>query len=173
MHRVMICSLSSRTFPKYDVMWCVQSITSLVLIQTSLVMFGWEKRVFGLDYGLHISLLQVLAHCSGREGLMDNINECLGHLNSIVYLSRWDEMRWVAWHMLAGESLEGWSPAAFWRSEHSLEWSLDMVDTWSPVEVATEWADWPASSIERTVCFWVGQMNLMIWLGIKKCVNYF
>jgi hypothetical protein len=35
-------------------------------------------------------------HCGGRERLVDYIGECLGHLNSILGLSRGDEMNSMA-----------------------------------------------------------------------------
>ena len=57
----------------------------------SLVMLGWKKRPFGLDYSFHTCLPWLYAHCGGRERLVDYIGEWLGHLNSILCLSRGDE----------------------------------------------------------------------------------
>jgi hypothetical protein len=51
-----------------------------------------EKRMFGLNYSLHARLFQVLVDCIGVERLIDDIGECLGHLDSILSLASRDEM---------------------------------------------------------------------------------
>jgi hypothetical protein len=53
---------------------------------------GREKGAFGLNYSLHARLFQVLADCIGVERLVDDIGECLGHLDSILCLVSEDEM---------------------------------------------------------------------------------
>ena len=71
-------------------------------------------------------------------------------------------IRWIACWISAGESLDGWLLENFWSLEHSLEWSLVMVETLTPVVEAIEWAEWPVSSFVRIVCFWVGERDFMI-----------
>ena len=51
---------------------------------------GRKKGAFYLDHSLHTSFLQV-DHI-GREGLVDNVGEGFGHLDSIFSFARGDEM---------------------------------------------------------------------------------
>ena len=62
----------------------------------------------------------------GREGMVDNVGEGFGHLDSIFSFSRGDKMLSVL--DIGRESFEGWPPTALGRREHCLEQSLDMED---------------------------------------------
>ena len=53
---------------------------------------GRKEGVFWLDHSLHTSFLQVEVDHIGREGLVDNIGEGFGHLDSIFSFARGDEM---------------------------------------------------------------------------------
>ena len=66
-----------------------------------------------------------------------------------AFSALWDEIRWIAWWILAGESLAGRPPTDFWRSECFLEWSLDIAAVLTPVLDAMERMEWPESSWER------------------------
>ena len=48
--------------------------------------------LFRSDHSLHTSFLQVEGDHIGREGLVDNVGEGFGHLNSIFSFDRGDEM---------------------------------------------------------------------------------
>jgi hypothetical protein len=45
-----------------------------------------EKRVFGFNHSLHASLFYVEVSCSGEKGLVGDIVEGFGDLNSIFCL---------------------------------------------------------------------------------------
>ena len=46
-------------------------------------MLGREKRVFGLDYSLHLSFFKMEVNCVWGERLVDDIFEGLSHLDCI------------------------------------------------------------------------------------------
>jgi hypothetical protein len=66
--------------------------------------------------------------------------------------------------------LFGWPPNDLGSLEHSLEWNLEMVEAWTPVVEAMEWAEWPALSMERIQCFCVGERDLMMIVVRNKKV---
>jgi hypothetical protein len=54
-------------------------------------MFSRRKRAFGLDYSLHTSFFEVKTDCAGGEGLINDIGEGFGDLDSIFCPSSEDE----------------------------------------------------------------------------------
>jgi hypothetical protein len=59
-------------------------------------MLGRKERAFGLDYCLHPSFFEMKVNCAGREGLVDNIAESIGDLDSIFCLMSGDKMDGMA-----------------------------------------------------------------------------
>ena len=57
--------------------------------------------------------------CSGREGLVDNVGEGFGHLDSIFSFARSDEMLSIS--DIGRGKFEGQPPIALGRREHCLE----------------------------------------------------
>ena len=66
-----------------------------------------------------------------------------------------DVIRWIACWMLVDVSLEGWPPVDLESDEQCLEWSLEIVEWFKPVDLAIWWVDCPASSRERIWECWV------------------
>ena len=56
------------------------------------MMFGREKRAFGLDHSLHASFFEVKTSDAGGERLIDDIEEGFGDLDSIFCPLSGDEM---------------------------------------------------------------------------------
>ena len=78
----------------YDLLLVLYSpiLVSISIVQASLAMSSRKNGVFGLDHSLHTRFLQVKTNCIGREGLVDDIGKCFGHLDSIFSSARGDEM---------------------------------------------------------------------------------
>ena len=79
----------------------------------SLVIFGSEKRVFGLDHSLHTSFFQVLVDSIGRERLVDDIGEGFGHLDGSFSPASRDEILSIV--DVGKRKLGGVTPNSLWK----------------------------------------------------------